>query len=81
MNIQMLSTALRNKGAELRQINVGSGRDEQLLRDAADLLRALANVAEGMPLARALGSPGDWGYGTQIGDALAAKPAGDLQAF
>jgi hypothetical protein len=41
-------------------------------RDVGELLRVLARIAEGKPLARAFGAPGDWGYGTAIGKALAA---------
>lgn len=36
------------------------------------LIRALGSIIEGVPLDRALGAPGDWGYGTPIGDALLA---------
>lgn len=36
------------------------------------LIRALGSIIEGVPIDRALGSPGDWGYGTPIGDALLA---------
>lgn len=39
--------------------------------DHAELLRVLARVIEGKPLAKSFGAPGDWGYGTPIGDALA----------
>jgi hypothetical protein len=36
------------------------------------LIRALGSIIEGVPVMRAMGSPGDWGYGTPIGDALLA---------
>lgn len=72
MNAAHLSMALRNKAAEIRQINVNTAAEDQALRDAADMLRVLANVIEGKPLAKALGSPGDWGYDTPIGAAIAA---------
>ena len=36
------------------------------------LIRVLGSVIEGIPVERALGSPGAWGYGTPIGDALLA---------
>lgn len=39
--------------------------------DHAELLRVLARVIEGKTLAKSFGAPGDWGYGTPIGDALA----------
>lgn len=36
------------------------------------LISVLGSVIEGVPIERALGAPGDWGYGTRIGDALLA---------
>ncbi len=41
-------------------------------RDDAELLRVLARLLEGKSPHQAFGAPGDWGYGTPIGDALAA---------
>ena len=41
--------------------------------DVLELLNVLARVLEGKPIERAFGAPGDWGYGTPIGDALAGK--------
>jgi len=46
---------------------------EDELNDVRGLLSVLANMVEGMPVERAFGSPGDWGYGTPIGDALASR--------
>jgi len=34
------------------------------------LISVLGSVIEGIPVKRALGSPGNWGYGKPIGDAL-----------
>lgn len=34
------------------------------------LISVLGSVIEGVPFERAMGSPGSWGYGTPIGDAL-----------
>lgn len=48
--------------------------------DAAELLLVLARLVEGKTLYKAMGAPGDWGYGTPIGDALLAllrEPAPD----
>lgn len=36
------------------------------------LIVVLGSVIEGIPVERAMGSPGSWGYGTPIGDALLA---------
>ena len=72
MDIQALAAALRNKAAEVKNINVESQDDYNLLRDASDLLRVLAHVVDGKSLEKALGAPGDWGYETQIGQAIAS---------
>lgn len=40
--------------------------------DAAELLRCFARLLEGKDLDKAMGAPGDWGYGTPIGDAVLA---------
>ena len=47
-------------------------RASRVLGNAHTLLRVLANVADGKTLLRAMGAPGDWGYGTPLGDALLA---------
>ncbi|GBL46257.1 hypothetical protein SFMTTN_2070 [Sulfuriferula multivorans] len=70
MNTNQLAAALRNKAEEVREVGDETQHD-QLMRDSSYLLRVLANVVDGMPLAKAFGSPGDWGYDTQIGQALA----------
>lgn len=36
----------------------------------AALIRALGSVIEGTDPIKAMGAPGDWGYGTPIGEAL-----------
>jgi hypothetical protein len=74
MNASHLSMALRNKAADVRNIDATTSKEDDVLRDAADLLRVLAHVVDGKPLAKAFGAPGDWGYGTPIGDAIAAAP-------
>ena len=67
MNASLLATTLRVRAGALRE------RDEtDAGRDDAELIRVLARVLEGQPLANAFGAPGSWGYGTPIGDALAA---------
>lgn len=74
MDTKQLAAALRNKAAEVRNVNVTTGHEDETLRDAADLLRVLAHVVDGRPLERAFGAPGDWGYDTEIGAAIAAAP-------
>ena len=41
--------------------------------DARECLLVLARILEGKDVRRAFGAPGDWGYGTPIGDALAGR--------
>ena len=74
MDTGRLAAALRNKAAEVRNVNAATAEEDQLLRDAADLLRVLAHVADGKTLTKAFGAPGDWGYETDIGAAVAAAP-------
>lgn len=49
-------------------------KKEQRARLATDLLKVLANIVDGMPVQKAFGAPGDWGYDTPVGKALAAAP-------
>lgn len=69
MNEVKLSEAIREKARTLRDSD-----DFPMLNvhaDATELLLVLARVIEGKPVDRAFGSPGDWGYNTPIGRALA----------
>ena len=81
MDTGRLAAALRNKAAEVRNVNATTAEEDQKLRDAADLLRVLAHVVDGRPLAKAFGSPGDWGYETEIGAAIAAEPVPSNAGF
>lgn len=74
MNTRLLAAALRIKAGDVRQADDERDADDNTLRDAVTLLRVLANVMDGMPPAKAFGPPGDWGYDTEIGRALAAAP-------
>lgn len=75
MNAARLAAALRARATALRE------RDEtDAGRDDAELIRVLARVLEGKPVASAFGAPGDWGYGTAVGDALAAADSELAQA-
>ena len=47
--------------------NEGYTRD---LREASELIRVLGRLMAGKSVHDAFGAPGDWGYGTPIGDAL-----------
>lgn len=58
-------------GQRAREIYDANGDDAAERADAKDLCRALARILSGVTLHAAFGSPGDWGYGTPIGEALA----------
>lgn len=60
---------LRNAVINLLRNNLTDEPDEHV--DA--LILVLGSVIEGVPIDRAMGAPGDWGYGTPIGDALLAQ--------
>lgn len=66
MNCAALSKAIREQARDLREAG-----HEIRLDDHVELLRVLAHIVDGMPISRAFGSPGDWGYETPIGRALA----------
>ena len=51
-----------------------------LSADAADLLRVMARLLEGMPTVKAFGAPGDWGYETELGQAVIALRQGTCAA-
>ncbi len=74
MNTLSLSAALRNHAAAVRNVNVETEQEHETLRDAAELLRVLARIVDGATLQKAFGRPGDWGYETMIGAALAEAP-------
>lgn len=40
------------------------------LKEASELMLVLARLLAGKSVHEAFGAPGDWGYGTPIGDAL-----------
>lgn len=67
MNNPELAKALRAKADEDRRTKEGAEDHE-----ASELIRVLARVVEGKSLDKAFGAPGDWGYGTPIGDGVLA---------
>ena len=69
---EALERALRNVAETTRAIayedaNEGCTGD---LREASELVRVLGRLLAGKSVHDAFGAPGDWGYGTPIGDAL-----------
>jgi hypothetical protein len=77
MDSKKLAAAVREMKAKVDVImdadvpEVEAVRDD--LRDVKDLLGVLAHIVDGKPIDKAFGSPGDWGYGTEIGAALASR--------
>jgi hypothetical protein len=65
MSEPTLSKVLRERAAKLYDPNNSEGD-----RDTAELLCCLARLVAGKTVHKAFGAPGDWGYGTPIGDAL-----------
>ena len=53
-------------------VNHASKTNPDLDHTTAALIRVLGSVIEGVSVERAMGAPGDWGYGQPIGDALLA---------
>lgn len=77
MNPSPLSKALRDCAGKLNDTEVPSEHDRGI---ACELIRVLARIVEGKSIDKAFGAPGDWGYGTPIGDGVFARlnePAAD----
>ena len=53
-------------------VNHAGDANHDLNHTTAALIRVLGSVIEGIPVEKAMGAPGSWGYGTPIGDALLA---------
>lgn len=68
-----LQQVLRDKAARLQaeRDKHDDSETRALLGDAAELARVCARFVEGKDVHGAFGAPGDWGYGTPIGAALA----------
>jgi hypothetical protein len=77
MDPKKLAAAVRDTKEKIDLMSDGllelDSQDCDELRDAKDLLGVLAHILDGKTVAQAFGSPGDWGYGTLIGRALAAQ--------
>ena len=53
-------------------VNHAENANPDLDHTTSALIRVLGSIIEGVPVERAMGAPGDWGYGEPIGDALLA---------
>jgi hypothetical protein len=65
--LALLAEAIAERRVALESLPIGP--DDR--GDLAALCRVLERIVDGRPLRQAFGSPGDWGYNTPIGKALA----------
>lgn len=72
MGYEKLACVVRDAGRQLGEIEDES-TGYYKFNDEAELLRVLARILEGKDTLRAFGSPGDWGYSSPIGSALAER--------
>jgi hypothetical protein len=68
--LQALAAVIRKRAEEIYE-GASEGISADII-DSKDLGRAFSRLLAGESLTQAFGAPGDWGYGTPIGDALAA---------
>lgn len=73
MDKQALAGIIRDRAAAIIDSPPYDGQEHEERMDDAELLRVLARVLDGRPIEKAFGAPGDWGYGTAIGNAVAAR--------
>lgn len=82
MNTTQLITVLRQRANAILDTTPADHPALGTMRDDAELIHVLARIVEGKSIPKAFGAPGDWGYGTAIGKALAAAPAaGSMPAW
>jgi len=73
MNKYKLANAIRTVANNVK--NGNAGLSDYARMDAHGLLCVLEQMIEGKSAVRAFGAPGDWGYDTPIGKALAEADA------
>jgi hypothetical protein len=77
MSAEKLTRALRDLAEEINAMAAKAIDDKdgplfKKLDHTALGLQVLANIVGGKTVERAFGAPGDWGYGTPVGDGLLA---------
>jgi len=77
MNYIKLAKVVRDKAEEMQKMERRREPEGSDQLDEAELLNCLARILEGKEIRKAFGAPGDWGYGTPIGDALMAAYSGE----
>lgn len=73
MDKNKLAATLRSMASDSIEQADPDSQNYEADKDRAELLRVLARIVLGDSVERAFGAPGDWGYGTPIGKALAGK--------
>lgn len=68
-----IDSTVARSNAILRQDYDQDGLPKEVL-DLIEFGRILVRIANGDPLPKAMGAPGDWGYGTPIATALVSPP-------
>ena len=76
MDKATLAKIIRNRAGAIIDSPPYDGPEHQERMDDAELLCVLSRVLNGRPIEQAFGAPGDWGYDTPIGKALAAANTG-----
>ena len=71
MDKEALAKILRDRADTIIDSPPYDGPGVRSRLDDAELFRVLSRVVAGRTLEQAFGAPGDWGYGTPIGKALA----------
>jgi hypothetical protein len=73
MNTRLMAMAVREVAQQLRDVDPAHVAHLGIVEDSVELLKVLARILEGIPAHQAFGAPGDYGYETSIGKALAAR--------
>ena len=58
---------------EIRELSRRESYTDCEMSDVCELLKTLSRIVAGKPVAESFGAPGDWGYNTALGRALAAS--------
>lgn len=72
VNAKALETLLRDRAGKMVDSPPYDGPERKETLDTAELLAVLARIVAGQSVRAAFGAPGDWGYESPVGQALAA---------
>lgn len=74
MNSKQLAITLRMMARGVDDDGCNEPQPRPRDTDVAQLINVLARIVEGKSVKQAFGAPGDWGYGTPIGESLRVHP-------